>query len=371
MSECRSDQAVGFASHSFAFETLSWWENVKKAKSERDIDRMKGDDMKALVIQKFCPQNEIDKMEEAFVELKAGSMTHRQFTSKFNELTQLVPHMVNSKERRIKCYIQKLLPRVRTIINANASRDFDSVVAMSGKIFDDKAAEGTTPTETQKKWSSTTKHSGGDWSASKSKNPRVEEKTICNKCGKAHLGECKYGLNMCYRCGKTGHISRECTNALSSVNYGKCHNCGESGHFSKDYRKPRTSNNEKAKEAGKGGARTRAYALTQEEARGDPNVVSGTFILNHTFVSVLFDSGASKSFISFSFCKRLKYKMFNVETAVGRNTKVVELVDDLTIKIEGQRFPVKLFVIELGGFDVVLGMDWLATNEARMCVNER
>ncbi|KAI3810549.1 hypothetical protein L1987_20167 [Smallanthus sonchifolius] len=251
--------------------------------------------------------NEIYKMEEEFVELKVGNMTHRP-----------------------------------------------------------------TPTETQTKWSSTTKRSGGDWSSSKGKRLKVEEMNICSKCGKAHLGECRFGMDLCYRCGKTGHMSCVYPKAPSSAIYRKRHNCGKPGHFSKECLKPKSVNDDKTKEVVKGRARTRAYALTQEEERGYPNVVSSTFILDHAFISVLFDSCASKSFISSSFCKRLKYKTnvieraFSVETDVGRSTKVVELVDDLTIKIEGHRFPVRLFVIALGGFNVVLGMDWQAANEARI-----
>ncbi|KAI3820955.1 hypothetical protein L1987_08511 [Smallanthus sonchifolius] len=116
--------------------------------------------------------------------------------------------------------------------------------------------------------------------------------------------------------------------------------------------------------------KTRAYALTQEQGRADPDVASGTFILDNTFVSVLFDSGASRSFISANFCNRVKYTMskleraFSVETAKRRTARVTNVVDKSTIKIEGHRFPVRLFLMVLGGFVVVLGMDWLTANEA-------
>ncbi|KAI3754538.1 hypothetical protein L1987_54323 [Smallanthus sonchifolius] len=59
-------------------------------------------------------------------------------------------------------------------------------------------------------------------------------------------------------------------------------------------------------------------------------------------------------------------RAFSVETAEGRTARVTEVVDNSTIKIEGHGFPVRLFVMVLGGFDVVLGMDWLAANEAKI-----
>ncbi|KAI3774071.1 hypothetical protein L1987_48614 [Smallanthus sonchifolius] len=47
-------------------------------------------------------------------------------------------------------------------------------------------------------------------------------------------------------------------------------------------------------------------------------------------------------------------RTFSVETAEGRIARVTDVVDDSTIKMECHRFPVCLFVMVLGGFDVVL-----------------
>jgi hypothetical protein len=55
----------------------------------------------------------------------------------------------------------------------------------------------------------------------------------CTKCGKKHPGECKIGSNMCFKCGKTGHLARDCPTIF------KCFNCGERGHMSRECPKPR------------------------------------------------------------------------------------------------------------------------------------
>ncbi|KAD5318253.1 hypothetical protein E3N88_18199 [Mikania micrantha] len=156
----------------------------------------------------------------------------------------------------------------------------------------------------------------------------------------------------------------------------RCYNCNGMGHLSKDCKQPRADasgsgkKEEKGKEKQK--AKARAFTMTKDDAIEDPDVVTGTFSINNIPASVLFDSGASMSFISSTFCDGLSGKVkkidrvFDVETAIGKMTRVTEAIDDCYVEIEGHRFPVRLFLITLGGFDVVLGMDWLAKYEANI-----
>ncbi|GKF14827.1 putative reverse transcriptase domain-containing protein [Tanacetum coccineum] len=48
-------------------------------------------------------------------------------------------------------------------------------------------------------------------------------------------------------------------------------------------------------------ARGRAFMLGADEARQDPNIVTGMFTLNNHFATTLFDSGADYSFVSTTF----------------------------------------------------------------------
>ncbi|KAI3805445.1 hypothetical protein L1987_27832 [Smallanthus sonchifolius] len=303
ISECRDDQAVKFGAHSFTNEALSWWRSIERIKSFAEMKKMKWDDMKKLLITKFCPQNKIDRVEREFLGLYAGSMTHRQYTSKYQELAQLVPHLVDTEKKRIKYYLKGLPQRVRVHVKANAPTSFEYVVSLAGIAYDD--FESVDPLPTEKKVTNIVTRPTKQWAGPETKKLRIEDGTDCAKCGRKHSGECRMGLNICYRY----HLDKEC-------------------------RKPKAPGTEKGKEVEKSKARTRAYALTQEEARGNPDVVSGTFILDHTFVSVLFDSGASRSFISSSMCRRMKCKVtkvehaFNVETAVGKTRVVNELTKD-------------------------------------------
>ncbi|GKA16447.1 hypothetical protein Tco_0696194 [Tanacetum coccineum] len=67
---------------------------------------------------------------------------------------------------------------------------------------------------------------------------------------------------------------------------------GEKGHLKDKCPKARNQQND--------GARARAYVVV-ENPQQNPNVVTGTFLLNDHYACILFDSGAEKSFVSSAF----------------------------------------------------------------------
>ncbi|GKC08799.1 putative reverse transcriptase domain-containing protein, partial [Tanacetum coccineum] len=94
-----------------------------------------------------------------------------------------------------------------------------------------------------------------------------------------------------------GHAEKDCRvrfldvggNALQNMTY---FGCGEKGHYKNRCPKGRNPSNE--------GARARAYVVV-ENPQQNPNVVTGTFLLNDHYPCILFDSGAKKSFVSSAF----------------------------------------------------------------------
>jgi ABC-type xylose transport system permease subunit len=117
--------------------------------------------------------------------------------------------------------------------------------------------------------------------------------------------------------------------------------------------------------------------VTWEEARDKPDVVSGIFLINNIPAPMLFDYGATFSFISAIACTLWNLVVedlddtFEVETANGVTFMLGRVVSHCTLKLEGYRFPVRLFVFTLGGFDVVMGMDWLVQVEASIVCKQQ
>jgi hypothetical protein len=82
------------------------------------IQRMKWKELKRLVIDNYCPASELGSMEKEFVNLKAGTMTHQEYTRKFNKMAQLLLDMEKPKSRIIERYVSGLQIDIRQLVLA-------------------------------------------------------------------------------------------------------------------------------------------------------------------------------------------------------------------------------------------------------------
>ncbi|GKA45856.1 reverse transcriptase domain-containing protein [Tanacetum coccineum] len=112
----------------------------------------------------------------------------------------------------------------------------------------------------------------------------------------------------CQTCNKVGHQTRNCKNKGPATGSNlqlvtvTCHACGEKGHYRNQC--PKANNS----------AYGRAYLLRDKNVHQDPNVVTGTFLLNQHLARVLFDSGANNSFVSISLASMLNIPPITLDT---------------------------------------------------------
>nr|GEY59625.1 putative reverse transcriptase domain-containing protein [Tanacetum cinerariifolium] len=191
---------------------------------------------------------------------------------------------------------------------------------------------------------------------------------LCKKCTLHHIGPCTV---RCQTCNKVGHQTRNCRNKgpatrsnLQPVSI-TCHTCGEKGHYANQC--PKTNNN----------SHGRAYLLSDKNAQRDPNIVTGTFLLNQHLARVLFDSGAVKSFVSISLASMLNISLitidtlYNIEMADENLVSTNTIIQGCTLTLLNQPFEIDLMPIKLGSFNVVIGMDWLSKHHDRIICDEK
>ncbi|GJU29339.1 putative reverse transcriptase domain-containing protein [Tanacetum coccineum] len=108
---------------------------------------------------------------------------------------------------------------------------------------------------------------------------------------------------ICYECQRPGHVKRDCPK-LRNQNHGN------------------RVGNKTGNKMGNNEATERAYTIGGGGADPDSNVVMGTFLLNNCYASILFDSGADRSFVSSTFSALLDVAPSTLDTSYA-----VELAD--------------------------------------------
>ncbi|GKB55133.1 putative reverse transcriptase domain-containing protein [Tanacetum coccineum] len=185
------------------------------------------------------------------------------------------------------------------------------------------------------------------------KKPYEGSKPVCPKCNYHHDGQC----------------------AL------KCTNCKRIGHLTRDYRSQLVAaNNQRAQggnQVGNGNDVARAYVVGTAGTNPNSNVVTGTFLLNNHYALILYDTGADRNFVSTAFSYLIDIipttldHGYDVELADGKIIWVNTLIRGCTLNFLNHPFNIDLMPVEIGSFDVIIGMDWLSKYHAVIVCDEK
>ncbi|GKE50349.1 putative reverse transcriptase domain-containing protein [Tanacetum coccineum] len=257
--------------------------------------------------------------------------------------------MVELEQLKVEQYIRGLSKNICGDVTSSRPASIDEAVCMAyqlmGQIIQDKTDEVS--------------------EGEKRKGEGAHGGRVCPKCkNKKHSGDCW----KCGKCGKLGHKTAACR-CLDRKDM-TCFNCNEKGHLKRDC--------PKLKKNGQGGNNHgAAYKLGAVDAQKDPKVVTSTFLLNNRYATALFDSGADKSFVSTNFSTLIDIEpveldtSYEVELADGKVVSTNNVLIGCTLNLLNRSFPIDLMVIELGSFDIIIGMDWLSRYNAAILCGEK
>jgi hypothetical protein len=105
--------------------------------------------------------------------------------------------------------------------------------------------------------------------------------------------------------------------------------------------------------------------VTSDEAQQAQDVVLGMFLTSSHPTTILFDSGASHSFITSIFVPKHNLPIANMKhtmlvSSPGSEMRTKIICPAISISIRGVEFPSNFIILDSKGIDIILGIDWLS-----------
>ncbi|GKB94747.1 hypothetical protein Tco_0980884 [Tanacetum coccineum] len=222
--------------------------------------------------------HEMQKLESKLWNHAIVEAGHAAYTDRFYKLARLVPHLVTPESRMIERYVYGLLSQIREMVAATEPNTIQKAVQISSALTDEAVRNGSIK-KVEKR--------GNVGEPSKDKNGRDDNKrtrtenvfaTTVNPIGRENTGTWPKGVprnvnpvnarnstvRACYECGSTDQVISACPRLNRKQG-------PEENHPNQ------VDANNRGQGRGNQGnqARGRTFMLGAEEARQDPNIMTG------------------------------------------------------------------------------------------------
>lgn len=259
---CAPSDMSQFASTMFKSNALHWWKSVRATRGLANTTSLSWDEFKGLMSERYFSPLQMRILESEFLRLEQGSMTVEKYVETFIEKSRFAEHQVDTEKRKVDRFVDGLRRDLRRLVGMSKPKTFQEAVELATLAEKDSYV----PDVPNKK----VKRKDTNVDLNECKKVRVSEEKIstsigCATCGKPHHGECRYGKGVCFSCGKSGHMSKECKTKLT------CYSCGVAGHRStecpnKDLAQPKLLEGPNGKKPEIPKAKGRVFQMNAEEA---------------------------------------------------------------------------------------------------------
>jgi hypothetical protein len=376
---CSETQKPLFEAQQLCGPASTWWGNFVAVQPAGH--QVTWDEFKLAFRENYIPEGVLHMKQEEFMKLKQGGDTVNQYLNKFNHLSQYAIDQVNIDLKKKNCFMRGLNDRLQrkmaTCIDLTYGRAVSTALAVEAKYAGAGKSKGF----------------GGDRpSQGPVKRQRLVIQPFNQNRSSSRAPSFPFKQPVFIR-PNTAPITTSQPGApstrfpaLPSSSTG-CFNCGKSRHFIKDFPYPKqnrsnyqqgTRNSSQAKgNAGKNINKTGRIYYTQVATtpEGEPKMM-GTFLVAKHPALIVFDSGASHTFISKKFVEQycISYheskEGFKIHSPGGQ-IFTREVAYQVPVTLAGRDFPTNMIVLKGQDIDVILGMNWLAQHKATLNTDQR
>ncbi|XP_028056945.1 uncharacterized protein LOC114260944 [Camellia sinensis] len=262
-----------------------------------------------------------------FENLKQGNKTVVEYETQFTKLACFAPHMVDTDYKKVKKFEGGLRYPILEKIDVLKLPKYVNVL--------DRALMSETNM-------ANCNHTSGSIR---------DSAPTCPECGKKHRGVCYRTTGACFKCGKTGHVVKNCP-LIEQQNVNRPTASSTSST-------PTTKATAKPATTGDNVRQGRVFALIPGDTKNIEAVVSGTLFINGQPTHVLLDSSSTHSFVSKAFASNLNRPLepldyMCVSLPSGGSMLCAFIYNAYEILIEDIQLYVNLMPLDMDHFDIIL-----------------
>ncbi|XP_073051286.1 uncharacterized protein [Primulina eburnea] len=340
-------------------KAAKWWETISANMTE--VGPITWQRFREAFLKQYYPAELRLKLLSEFENFtQTPDMSVAEYTSKFNSLGTYAPAIMADDILKMHRFKRGLNSRIQSALAVYQPTGFDDLMgaAIRAETYikrredENKNKRPLTGQSFQGKQPvKRSNQSSGPFKGTPS-NSTTTFSSIkpCPLCNYRHIGECRRNTGACFNCGKMGHRITNCPEPLKKMTWSDTN---------------ATPNKPKENKTN-----ARMFAITQEEADDANDVVAGTIIINKISAYVLFDCGATHSFISKRFTKKLGLipeilvEPFRIATPTSKTIETHKIHRNCIVYINEHTFNAELIQVNMVEFDVILGMNWLSKSHA-------
>ncbi|GJT36648.1 putative reverse transcriptase domain-containing protein [Tanacetum coccineum] len=330
ISICSMENQIKFSTCTLLGSALTWWNSHVKTVGHDVAYAMTWTNLKKKMTDKYYPRGEIKKLE--------AEMMFPEELDKIEKYVGGLPDMIHESVMASKPKTLQGAIEYATELMDKKIRTFTKRQIENKRKQDDN--------QQQQQQNKRQKIGIAYAVGSSEKKPYRGSKPLRSKCNYHHDGQ----KPTCYECGAQRHFKRDC---------------------------PKLKNNNHGNQGGNGNAPAKVYAVGRAGTNPNSNVVTGTFLLNNRYASVLFDTGVDKSFVSTAFSSQIDITpstldhYYDVKLADGRIIRLNAIIRGCTLNLLNHPFNIDLMPIKLGSLDIIISMDLLAKYQAVIVYDDK